>query len=401
MDKRKDTRRRERNSRLEPRAGKPARVVLRGERSSNAPYLLDNMQVWVENNYNTRLLYSNLAFPLLKKLTKVGDPLAKRVFKEEVVKRFLEGPTKIRDLLCYDEGYIDILTKEERRALFEESDIEVIEELEMIAHDQFSIVASRLDLNGNILWKDGKVSGLDLTCASLSEIPEQIKKLKDLEILILYAAPNEELPDWLSELKYLRHLDLQVGKLKSLPEWIGELKSLEHLDVYKNKIEYIPDSIGDLNRLKYLNLMDNSISTVPDSIGKLTSLEYLNLSGNKLELIPESIGNLKRIKELYLGVNSLESIPESIGNLKLLKELGLVANKLKSLPKSISRIRGLKAIYLSNNPLEDIPEEIINIPSLRKLWLNKTNISKAWYLKNRLEEKGVDVFLKSFRPSPS
>ena len=40
-----------------------------------------NLQVWVENDYDTRLLRMNLAFPLLKRLTEVGDPIAKRVFE--------------------------------------------------------------------------------------------------------------------------------------------------------------------------------------------------------------------------------------------------------------------------------------------------------------------------------
>ena len=36
-----------------------------------------NLQVWYENNYNTRLLHRNLAFPLLKRLAEVGEPIAK------------------------------------------------------------------------------------------------------------------------------------------------------------------------------------------------------------------------------------------------------------------------------------------------------------------------------------
>ena len=43
-----------------------------------------NLQVWVEQKYNSRLLHRNLAFPLLKKLTEARDPLAKGVFKEEI-----------------------------------------------------------------------------------------------------------------------------------------------------------------------------------------------------------------------------------------------------------------------------------------------------------------------------
>ena len=50
-----------------------------------------NLQVWYEHNYDTRLIYSNLAFPLLRKLTEADDPLAKVVFKTEIVKRYKNG----------------------------------------------------------------------------------------------------------------------------------------------------------------------------------------------------------------------------------------------------------------------------------------------------------------------
>ncbi|KKK44646.1 MAG: hypothetical protein Lokiarch_16530, partial [Candidatus Lokiarchaeum sp. GC14_75] len=50
-----------------------------------------NLQVWAENQYDTRMLHRNLAFPLLKKLTEAGDSVAKRVFKEEIAQRFESG----------------------------------------------------------------------------------------------------------------------------------------------------------------------------------------------------------------------------------------------------------------------------------------------------------------------
>ncbi len=49
-----------------------------------------NLQVWAEYNYNTSLLHSNLAFPILKTLAEVGDPTAKKVFKNEIIKKFEE-----------------------------------------------------------------------------------------------------------------------------------------------------------------------------------------------------------------------------------------------------------------------------------------------------------------------
>lgn len=75
-----------------------------------------NLQAWYENKYDTRLLHSNLLFPLLKKLTEAGDSLAKRVFKEEIAKRYTSNNTTVREFLRI-EGYLDYLSKEELEAL--------------------------------------------------------------------------------------------------------------------------------------------------------------------------------------------------------------------------------------------------------------------------------------------
>ena len=75
-----------------------------------------NIQTWVENNYDTRLIHHNLAFPLLKRLTEAGDPLAKKVFKEEIAKRYKSGfPSVVKYL--EEEGYLKYLSKEELEAL--------------------------------------------------------------------------------------------------------------------------------------------------------------------------------------------------------------------------------------------------------------------------------------------
>lgn len=70
-----------------------------------------NIQVWAEHNYDTRLLHRTIAFPLLRKLTEAGDPMAKRVFKEEIAKR-LESkyPSVVQFLIL--EGYLKYLDEE-------------------------------------------------------------------------------------------------------------------------------------------------------------------------------------------------------------------------------------------------------------------------------------------------
>jgi len=76
-----------------------------------------NLQVWAENDYDTRLLHRNLAFPLLKKLTEVGDPIAKKVFKEEIAKRYTSGHPIVQEYLK-NEGYLKYLNEEELESLF-------------------------------------------------------------------------------------------------------------------------------------------------------------------------------------------------------------------------------------------------------------------------------------------
>ncbi|MBD3256602.1 MAG: hypothetical protein GF383_16030 [Candidatus Lokiarchaeota archaeon] len=75
-----------------------------------------NIQAWVELGYDTRLLHRNLAFPLLKKLTEAGDPQAKKVFKEEIAKRYATGHPTVREFLK-TEGYLDLLSQEELNSL--------------------------------------------------------------------------------------------------------------------------------------------------------------------------------------------------------------------------------------------------------------------------------------------
>ncbi len=71
-----------------------------------------NLQAWTENNYDARLLHRTLAFPLLKRLSELGDPIAKRVFKEEIAKRYSSGHFAVVTFLKKG-GYLKYLNKDE------------------------------------------------------------------------------------------------------------------------------------------------------------------------------------------------------------------------------------------------------------------------------------------------
>ena len=76
-----------------------------------------NLQAWVENDYDTRILHRNLSFPLLKRLTEIGDPKAKRVFKEEIALRIESGYEPVITFLV-EGGYLDYFSDDEMEVLF-------------------------------------------------------------------------------------------------------------------------------------------------------------------------------------------------------------------------------------------------------------------------------------------
>lgn len=78
-----------------------------------------NLQAWVENNYDTRLLHRNLAFPLLKTLADEGDTKARRVFKDEIAMRLVCGYPSVVEYLS-QQGYLQYLGKDELITLSED-----------------------------------------------------------------------------------------------------------------------------------------------------------------------------------------------------------------------------------------------------------------------------------------
>ncbi|MHA2038484.1 MAG: zinc ribbon domain-containing protein [Promethearchaeota archaeon] len=81
-----------------------------------------NIQAWVEHDYDTRILMSNISFPLLRELSRAGDPLAKKVFKEEIAERLESGyPNVVQYLIL--QGYISNFTPSEFKTILETTDI--------------------------------------------------------------------------------------------------------------------------------------------------------------------------------------------------------------------------------------------------------------------------------------
>ena len=133
--------------------------------------------------------------------------------------------------------------------------------------------------------------------------------------------------DWATNLKSLK---ATMADLTQIPDSIGNLKNLEKLNLNGNSITSIPDSIGNLKKLKHLDLGNNYLNSLPDSIGNLESLEELILYYNHLETLPESIGQLKNLR--FLNLNCLNSenpvtLPKTIVLLSNLEGLTVQGNE--------------------------------------------------------------------------
>ena len=78
-----------------------------------------NLQAWYENDYDTRLLHRNIAFPLLNKLRLLGDTIANKRLRDEIARRFVEGSHNVKKFLLF-ESYTSCLSKRELEQIFTE-----------------------------------------------------------------------------------------------------------------------------------------------------------------------------------------------------------------------------------------------------------------------------------------
>ncbi len=352
-----------------------------------------NLQAWAENNYDTRLLRSNLAFPLLKKLTEIGDPNAKNIFKEEIAKRLESGNQNIMNFL-FEEGYTKYLSYEELlSSLLDPKEFLIVSEMEQ--HLKETIRFAQYEEESGLMIRNRHVVYLSLRIEdnkNLREIPEGVGELPYLEYLDVSLHAVQAVPKFIKNLKKLKILKLSSNKIATVAEEIGELVLLESFDLNDNLIKEIPTSIGNLVKLKYLKLAGNEISHLPKSIGHLSSLELLQLNSNKLKKLPDSIGDLQSLEDLHIEHNRLEKLPETIRNLQNLESLCLDYNNLSEVPVGIEGLASLKFFHLTKNKIKELPKALKIPANLRVLDLQYNLIEKLAILPENLIKKNFNIY---------
>jgi internalin A len=272
---------------------------------------------------------------------------------------------------------------------------------------------------------------LDLGCCGLTEIPEEILKLKDclehlnlgrwyringelvettnkLERNTFFASPSSlnllselgkittlglfhaEIGDngteYIGKLAALSSLDLSVNVITSRGvEYISRLSSLTSLYISSNDIgEKGAEYLSRLTNLTSLNLYYNKIGEKgAEYISRLSSLKSLDISENGVgEKGVEYISRLSSLTLLDIWSNSIgEKGAEYISRLTNLTSLNIYYNKIGDKgAEYISRLSSLTLLNISNNEIGDKGTEYVS----RLSSLTSLNISD-----NGIGEKGV------------
>ena len=200
---------------------------------------------------------------------------------------------------------------------------------------------------------------LYLSNNKLTYLPESTVNLKRLQTVLLDRNQLTELPEWLSRHKRLLRLDASGNKLVELPEWLGQLTQLQTVAFSGNELTALPNCMSQLSQIELLNLSDNELTELPAWLGQLIKLHILDLSGNQLTLLPECLGQLTRLRDLNLSDNQLTTVPDSIGQLASLYRLDLTGNELLVLPESMGHLKALKELFLHDNPSLGVSQSVL------------------------------------------
>ena len=216
---------------------------------------------------------------------------------------------------------------------------------------------------------------LYLSNNQLTEVPEEIASLTQLQKLYLDNNKLRELPEEIASLTQLQQLYLHKNQLRELPKAIAFLTQLQQLYLYKNQLRELPEAIASLKQLRELYLYNNQLTELPEAIASLKQLQLLDLYNNELRELPEAIASLSSLRELYLYNNQLRELPESIASLTQLQELYLSNNQLTEVPESLASLTQLQVLDLSDNELRELPEALGSLTKLQRLYLSNNPLN--------------------------
>ncbi|MFW9781225.1 MAG: leucine-rich repeat domain-containing protein [Candidatus Heimdallarchaeota archaeon] len=300
-----------------------------------------NIQAWADNDYDTRILHRNLAFPLLKALVDAGDPIAKRKFKEEIAIRYATGhPTVIRFLT--QNGYLHYLTEDEFESLLIDIDFPSIDEYSRKIIQNLSklenpeAIQQIKQFTTNFVNKFRFKYKYLIVLKAIEKIPYELRQ-RFVEIIFDKYKNNRSFPI----LKFMNKAQI----------------SYENLDL--KIISYNERLIGIVLDSK-VNLKNKMIEQIKDIKGLEENAEIiqeLDLSNNRITTI-EGLDSFKNLKKLFMRNNYIERIEglESLHNLELLDLSGNI--NIEEIPDCLQQLPNLKTVKLTGCRINKFSEAV-------------------------------------------
>jgi len=195
---------------------------------------------------------------------------------------------------------------------------EVLQELESIINQAIPLMETcEYDKIGFSI-RYNHVFGLSLAHQKLTKFPKCILRLRFLRELWFLENHIQHLPENIGDLKYLIRIDMENNfSLSNLPESVWKLKELEVLGLGGNKFSNISERITELPNLKYLFLENNKFTKIPEFIWNLTQLEVLGLGGNIFKEISPKLQGFTQLRFLNLkDLDFLGSNSRCVGNIR-------------------------------------------------------------------------------------
>ncbi|MCR5114344.1 MAG: leucine-rich repeat domain-containing protein [Bacteroidales bacterium] len=127
-----------------------------------------------------------------------------------------------------------------------------------------------------------KVKSIDVARQNISQLPDQLDCLTQIESISLLGNQFDTFPTVLSRMTSLDEISLSGNRLTYIGPEIRQLKNLRILIINFNRLKELPPEIGELSNLLYLDVSSNGLTKLPEEMKKLTKLQELHVEQNPL-----------------------------------------------------------------------------------------------------------------------
>ncbi|MFX1233527.1 MAG: leucine-rich repeat domain-containing protein [Promethearchaeota archaeon] len=333
-----------------------------------------NLQAWAENEYDTRLLHRNLAFPLLKSLVDAGDPQARKVFKEQIALRIVSGHPSVIEFLL-QQGYFDYLTKDELQTISEDPQF-ITALLNNFANLKKRSYPLQFFIEGapNLLPNLFLYSFSDKKYHYLSnQLLNQIKGLRKAEQQTVISYLIDKLDDGefyidIEDIVNIFGLNFIVSCLKP-----SQLNNLFKYQIFRNSLLRYEDEIIFINDHEYLDLTGKKVKDLRklEGLENFKTITKVILDHNSLTSI-NGLEILHNIEELSLQYTNIQTL-KGFDRFPSLKKLNLAHNNLTSL-FGLTHLESLEELNLSYNKILEI--DCRDLPSTEAIHLENNLIMK-------------------------